>query len=262
MSNRFARSLAAVLATATALAQAQVPTEFEVASVRPNTAHDHIVTIDVGPGGRFAARGYTLKLLVQRAYGVMGWNISGGPGWLDSDRYDVSAKATVAGNLTEEQLKPMLQRFLAERFKFRFHESSKEMSGYALVLGRGVPNVKPAVDGQEHPETIRMSGVGLRGQGITMEMFATMIGGLLGMPVVDQTGLKGVYDVKVAWTQQTDQYTRGLPAVDPGDAGRSVEPVGSTLFTALQDQLGLKLTSHRATVRILVIDSAEKASAN
>jgi len=131
MSNRIAWSLIGVIASATAFAQAPAPAEFEVASVRPNTANDRIVTIDVGPGGRFSARGYTLVLLMQRAYGVMDWNVTGGPGWIRTDRYDVSAKAGIAGNLTEAQLRPMLQRLLAERFKLKLHQGSKEMSGYA-----------------------------------------------------------------------------------------------------------------------------------
>src|SRR5580704_16218205 len=77
-------------------AQMESATEFEVASVRPNMADDRIVTINVGPGGRFTARGYTLGLLMQRAYGVMDWNVSGGPAWIRSDRFDVAAKAPVA----------------------------------------------------------------------------------------------------------------------------------------------------------------------
>src|SRR6266403_795124 len=106
MSNRLARTLIGVIAAAAAAcSQGQAPTEFEVASVRPNTANDRIVTINLGPGGRFDARGYTLVLLMQRAYGVMDWNVSGGPGWIRTDRYDVAANALVPGNLTEEQLK-------------------------------------------------------------------------------------------------------------------------------------------------------------
>ena len=97
------RSLIAFIAAAAAFSQVQSPTEFDVASVRPNTADDRIVTINVGPGGRFACRGYTLVLLMQRAYGVMDWNVTGGPGWIRTDRYDVTATANVAGNLTEAQ---------------------------------------------------------------------------------------------------------------------------------------------------------------
>src|SRR5260221_5955517 len=116
-------NLVVIIAATVAPAKVRPPTEFDVASVRLNTANDRIVTIEVGPGGRFAARGYTLVLLMQRAYGVMDWNVSGGPGWIRSDRCDVIAKANVAGNLTEKQLQPMLQALLAERFKLRLHKS-------------------------------------------------------------------------------------------------------------------------------------------
>src|SRR3977135_4503832 len=112
MANRIAWSLIGFIAAAAAFAQMQAPTEFEVASVRPNTANDRIVTINVGPGGRFTARGYTLVLLMQRAYGVMDWNVTGGPDWIRSDRWDVNAKAIVPANLTEAQLQPMLQAML------------------------------------------------------------------------------------------------------------------------------------------------------
>src|SRR3989442_1202246 len=130
MPHRIGLTLLALVAAAV-LSQSPPPVRFEVASVKPNTLDDRIVTINVGPGGRFAARGYTLVLLMQRAYGVMDWNVTGGPGWIRTDRFDVTAKANVAGNLTEGQLKPMLQALLAERFKLRLHKASKEMNGYA-----------------------------------------------------------------------------------------------------------------------------------
>ena len=200
MSNRIARSLIGVIAPAAAFAQVQVQSEFDVASIRLNTANDRIVTINVGPGGRFAAKGYTLKLLIQRAYGVMGWNISGGPAWSDTDRYDVAATATIPGNLTERQLRPMLQGMLADRFKLRLHEDSKEMSGYALVLAKDGPKVTAAADGEEHPDTFRMNQAGLKGQGLAMEDFARYVAGKLGLVAVDKTGLKGLYDFEAEWT--------------------------------------------------------------
>jgi bla regulator protein BlaR1 len=246
------RSLIGVIAAAAAFSQVQAPTEFEVASIRPNKADDRIVTINVGPGGRFAARGYTLVLLMQRAYGVMDWNVSGGPGWIRTDRYDVTATANVAGNLTEGQLRPMLQILLAERFKLKLHQTSKEMPGYALVVGKHGPKVKASADGEEHADTFRMNRTGLSGQGISMENFARYVGGKLGLVAVDMTGLKAVYDFKVEWTEDPEQ----LPGADPRDAWRSA------VFAALQDQLGLKLAPQKIVVRMLVIDSVEKASEN
>jgi uncharacterized protein (TIGR03435 family) len=256
MPNRFACSLAGLIAASAAFAQSQAPTEFEVASVRPNTANDRIVTINVGPGGRFAARGYTLVLLMQRAYGVMDWNVSGGPEWIRVDRYDIAARASVEGNLTEGQLQPMLRKLLMERFKLKLHKSSKEVSGYALVPGKGGPKVKAAVTGEGHLDTFRMGAVGLSGQGITMENFARFVGGKLGLVAVDQTQLKGFYDFKAHWKVETDQSTSGLTGYDPRDELRFA------VFAALEDQLGLKLAAKKITVQMLVIDNVEKASAS
>ncbi|MBZ5611102.1 MAG: TIGR03435 family protein [Acidobacteriia bacterium] len=256
MPNRFAWSLTALIAAAAAFAQVKAPTEFEVASVRPNTANDRIVTINVGPGGRFAARGYTLGLLMQRAYGVMGWNVSGGPEWIRTDRFDVAANASVEGNLTEAQLQPMLQRLLAQRFKLSLHRSSKEMPGYALVVAKNGPKVKPAADRQEHQDSFRMGGTGLSGQGIAMQDFARFVGGKLGLVAVDETRLKGLYDFKADWKVEADPSASALPDFDPRDALRFA------VFTALQEQLGLKLAPKKITVQMLVIDNAERASAS
>jgi uncharacterized protein (TIGR03435 family) len=250
MRNRIVRIAIPVIAASAALGQTHAPTEFEVASVRLNTLNDRIVTINVGPGGRFAARGYTLVLLMQRAYGVMDWNVTGGPGWIRTDRYDVIAKADIPGDLTERQLKPMLQSLLAERFKLRLHQTSKEMPGYALVVSKGGPKVKPSADGEEHADTFRFSGTGLSGQGITMADLARYVAGKLGVVSVDKTGLKAAYDFKVDWQVDTD------PSGDPREALRAAA------FTAIQEQLGLKFSAQKITVQMLAIDSVEKASEN
>jgi len=252
MPNRIARSFIGLIALANAVGQVRAPLEFEVASVKPNKANDRIVTIQVGPGGRFMARGYTLKLLIQRAYGVMGFNISGGPGWLDTDRYDVAATAIVPGNLAEAQLQPMLRAMLADRFQLKLHDTTKEMSAYALVVAKGGPKLT-ASSGPENSDTFRMGGTGITGQGIGMQTFARFVGGKLGLIVVDQTGLQGIYDFKVQWTVEMDNTDARF---DMRDAMRPVA------FAALQNQLGLKLNAQKVPVRMLVIDTAEKASEN
>ena len=248
MSVRIARSLVAIVAAATA----QAPAEFEVASIKPNRLNDRIVSISVGPGDKFTARGYTLVLLMQRAYGVMDWNVTGGPAWIRSDRWDVAAKAPV--NLTEWRLRPMLQTLLAERFKLKVHKDSKEMPGYALVVARGGPKVK-AFAGEENPDAFRMNQMGLTGQ-VTMEDFARYVAGKLGLVAVDKTGLKGLYNFTAHWKEETDPNPGGLPGMDPRDGQRSA------VFTALEDQLGLKLVPQKITVQMLVIDSVEKALEN
>jgi uncharacterized protein (TIGR03435 family) len=232
------------------------PTEFEVASVKPNRLDDRIVTINVGPGGRFTARGYTLALLMQRAYGVMDWNVSGGPPWIRSDRFDISAKAIVTGNLTEQQLRPMLQRLLAERFKLKLHEDTREMPGHALVVAKGGPKLQAASPQEDHADTFRLNNTGLSGQGIAMTEFARYVAGKLGLVAVDKTGLEGFYDVKVSWKEEPDLYRGALPGVDPRDAYRSI------VFAAIEEQLGLKMTAQKIAVRMLVIDSVERATEN
>src|SRR5215471_5079240 len=117
VSHRLVPTLAGSL-LAVAMVGAQAP-RFEVASVKPNLLDDRIVTVRVGPGPTFMARGYTLVLLIQRAYGVMDWNVSGGPPWIRADRFDVMATADIKGDLTEEALKPRLAKLLEERFKLR-----------------------------------------------------------------------------------------------------------------------------------------------
>ncbi|MDP8979617.1 MAG: TIGR03435 family protein [Acidobacteriota bacterium] len=237
---------------ATAAFSQTAPREFEVASVRPNTANDRIVTINVGPGGRFAARGYTLGLLMQRAYGVMDWNITGGSAWIRTDRYDVVATAAVAGNLTEAHLQPMLQALLADRFKLKLHRVSKEVSGYALTVAKEGPKLKASPDGEEHEDSFRLNQTGMKGQGITMANLARFVGGKLGLIAVDRTGLTGVYDFNVDWPDVTDP-----------DSGVSLsEALRPVVFAALQNRLGLKLVAQKVSVPVLVIDSVQKASEN
>ncbi len=256
MLNRIPRSLIGLIAAGVAFAQGQVSAEFEVASVRQNMLDDHIVTIDVGPGGRFAARGYTLVLLIQRAYGVMDWNVTGGQEWIRTDRFDVVAKANVSGNLTERQLQPMLQKLLADRFKLRLHHTTKEMPGYALVIAKGGSKLKVSAEKDQHPDTFRMNNGGLHGEGVSMPDMARFVAGKLGLVAVDETGLKGLYDFKAEWKVEMEPPASGSPDHDPRDALRFA------VFSALQDQLGLKLSPKKITVQMLVIDSVERASAS
>jgi uncharacterized protein (TIGR03435 family) len=249
-----------VVAVSQVYSQPKPSTEFEVASVRPNMADDRIVTINVGPGGRFTARGYTLVLLLQRAYGVMDWNVTGGPAWIRSDRFDVSAKANVSGNLTEHELQPMLRRLLAERFRLKVHHASEQTRGYALVVARDGPKIKAAADplpsGEERQDEFRMNFNGLNGPAISMPTLARFVAGKLGVVAVDDTGLKGLYDVKAEWKFDPEQSTSRRPEEDLREAWRFI------VFNALQNQLGLKLVAKKITIQTIVVDHAEKAVAS
>ena len=159
----------------------------------------------------------------------MDWNVTGGPSWIRSDRFDVTAKASVMGNLTEAQLRPMLQTLLADRFKLKVHESSKEVAGHALTITGNGPKLKRSAASSEQPDSFRMNFTGLHGQAVSMKDFARYVAGKLGLVAVDQTGLPGLYDVDASWSVETDPSN-----ADFRDAYKFA------LFGALQDQLGAK----------------------
>jgi uncharacterized protein (TIGR03435 family) len=221
------------------------PLRFDAASVKPNKLDDHIVTIDVGPGGRFAARGYTLKLLIQQAYEIKGFQILGGPGWLDTDRYDVSGRGQAKA--TRHEVNQMLQALLADRFGLKLHPVQKEMQGFALEVAGGQAKLTPSKATEEAATMRRDQKGALISDGLSMPAFAKIVGAYVSKPVVDKTGLPGLYDFRIRWTERADQLSES-------------EPGGISLITALRDQLGLKLVSKRVPADLVQIDTASKAT--
>lgn len=253
MTIRIACTLAALLAaTATPPARAQAPAEFEVASVKPNLADDRIVTVHIDPGGRFTARGYTLALLIQRAYGVMDWNISGGPAWIRVDRYDVAAKANIEGEFTEAMLRPMLANLLADRFKLRLRPSTERVPGYALQVARRGDGLRTSA--ADNPYSFRFSNLGMSAQGISMRDFARFFGGKLGFILVDETGLPGFYDFDVNWKVQPGNPAGAFLGADPRD------PLRDAALEALRARLGLRVVPKKVTIETLVVEHAEKVT--
>jgi bla regulator protein BlaR1 len=267
---------------------------FEVASVKPNKSSDRGGRIMFGPGGRFVATNISVKGLIHIAYGVQDFQISGGPPWLGSDRYDIEAKAEGPSegdirNMSEEQRKLemdrrrlMLQALLAERFKLTLHKESKEAPIYALVVAKNGPKLKEATreelapppapaDPSDKPDPkrefkVKGQGIGMRpgevsGQAVKLSFLADVLSNQpeLGRTVLDKTGLKGSYDFTLKWTAEGPQ---GPMFKGPGDAPPPPDPNGPSLFTALEEQLGLKLESQKGPVDLLVIDRVEKASEN
>lgn len=226
--------------------------EFDAASVKVNKLDDRIVSIRVGPGGRFDARGYTLVLLMQRAYGVMDWNVTGGPSWIRTERFDVTAVAETGGrDLTEAQLRPMLAKLLAGRFRLRIRETTREMAGYALVTARGGAKVRLSRAGEaaDRDAAFRFSREGLWGEGVSMSDFARFVSGKTGVIGVDQTGLPGFYDFKAEWKEDPN-------AIDAREEFRAL------VFDAIDKQLGLKFERRKVSVRTLVIEQVERPTPN
>ena len=305
-------SLAGFTGPRTGLAQAQVaiaapqnqaaaPQSFEVASIKPSApqaAGVFVIRMGVSPGGRWTATGVTVSMLIQQAYDIRDYQITGGPGWLTSERYDIVAKAETP-DLTRETARVLLQSLLAERFSLKFHRETKELPIYELVVGKNGPKLhksetQPAPANLQPPNPsnagqagvaggggggavtsgrgaptkggsmIRMGRGQLEAQMTPVSAIAQMLAQQLGRPVVDKTGIEGSYDFSLQWTPDETQRGAGFGGMDrpATETPLPADTSGPSIFTAVQEQLGLKLESAKGPVEILVIERVEKASGN
>jgi uncharacterized protein (TIGR03435 family) len=295
--------------------------EFEAASVKPAEPLDTgammaggRVQIRMGCSfpnpGRFTCSGMPLRALLVRAYGVKMYQISG-PGWMDSERFDIVAK--VPAGATPEQVNLMLQKLLVDRFQMTVHRETKELPVYALVVGRNGHKLKESADGgKQSPIDAALAGRGVppppaggNGQrsmtvmssggsdakgGVMMTMrdglseivgskapvssLAGVISTQVNRPVLDETGLKGEYDFTLDFAP--DETVRpggasgavvvtvpgpgGAGAVPPAPGSETRDPASaSSIFSAIQSQLGLKLEPKKSSAEMIVVDNAEKA---
>jgi uncharacterized protein (TIGR03435 family) len=216
------------------------PPAFEAATIkpskdRPGHSGSHSRT------GMIVLTGQTLKSLICNAYQVKDFQVSGGPKWMDDDRFDINAKAEGAAD--GPQLKNMLQTLLADRFQLVFHREQKIGPAYALVLVKSGLKIKP-VEGATGSNSNGGKGQ-LTVTGMTMPRFADLLTGELKTPVVDLTETPGAYDFKLEWSIEGDK-----------------DDAQSALFAALQSQLGLKMELRKLPVDLIVVDRAEKPSEN
>ena len=226
----------------------QPPQRFEVAVIRLSRSADlNGTSFELFEGGRIRITNEPVKLLIRAAFHLQNSEIAGGPVWLDSDRYDIEAKTGRPEKPNPEQLSPMIQNLLADRFSLKFHREKRELPVYALVAAKGGARLKANLDGGVGA-TKTSVGPGksrLDGTAVSMELLAGYIGNRLGQIVVDKTGLSGGYDFTLEWA--------------PNQAADSSAP---SLVTALREQLGLRLESQKSPVEVLVIDALEKPSEN
>ncbi len=272
---------------AVAIAQTDPPAtdlspRFEVASIKPAAPEERRMLIGRGPGGGISITNMTLKQMIQNAWHILPFQISGGPAWVDSARYNIVAKPE--NKPASGEISLMLQALLEDRFQLAIHSETKELPVYALVLarkdGRLGENLKESKEGSctapdpnQPPPLMQpggrpklgcggaiLGGRGLNGVSVPIAELSRSLSLLLGRGVIDKTGLTGKYDYTVEFTPDESVALRmapGPPAVAaPADSSKP------TLFTALQEQLGLKLESQKGPVEIFVIDRAEKPSGN
>ena len=264
-----------------AVCQIQTPTQiprFEVASIKLSSPAGGGTQIGVSPGGTFTARNVTVRTLIQQAYDLREFQVSGGPGWLDAQLYDIVAKGNgIAGSddemrkITDEQRKAFkaqfllkLQTLLAERFQLKVRRETKQLPIYALVIGKSGAKIKsaggePSLGGL----TVRGGDAGqmvLTGNSVSMAALARLLSSRVDHTVVDMTELKGDYDFKMSFSLDMGPS----PGSQGGGVGQpaGTDAAGPSIFTALQEQLGLRLEPRKGPVEVLVIDSVEKPSEN
>jgi uncharacterized protein (TIGR03435 family) len=262
----------ASLAVATACAafgqSAASPLSFEVASIKPA---DGLTTRMRGDVGRLDYASVSLKLMIQRAYGVQSYQISG-PDWIASTRFDVVAKLPI--DTPRSKIPEMLQSLLAERFKLATHRETKESSMYALVVGKNGPKMKESeVDPNtppgpgRGPMTMNLRG-NLKAKNVNMALLANLLAQQLGLRVVDQTGLQGNYDFDLYYAPDDGQLMSPVGTPPPGggvpgevqvSSARDPDVNGMPLVNAVQSQLGLKLEAKKGPVDLVVVDHIEKA---
>jgi uncharacterized protein (TIGR03435 family) len=233
---------------------------FEVATIKPSKPDE--------PGKLFGIRGNhfktintTLTDLITFAYGVQQKQIVGQPEWMDKDKWDIEAQPDVPGAPNKLQVATMIQKLLADRFQLKFHDDKKELSAYVLTVAKsGNKMTAGSTDPNQLPALFFTALGRLTVQNATMEDFAGLMQtAVLDKPVVDQTALAGKWNFPLKWTPDESQFGgMGIKVPPPSDAPDAPPP----LFTAIQEQIGLKLEAGKAQVKVLVIDKAEKPSAN
>jgi uncharacterized protein (TIGR03435 family) len=250
---------AAMLFTAMAsgleYAQPATPAAFEVATIKPTGLTLGVKWIRMPSNGELITRGTSLKDLIQYAYALHPNLIAGASGWMESERYDIIGKPEPGKLPREDELKAMLRTLLADRFKLEFHRAPKDSSVYVLVIAKAGPKLKErrAVDG-DASTSLSFQGARLPARSVSMPMLAEALQTVvLDRPVIDGTGLKGKYDFDLVWMPEPDQFL-GRGADVPSDAN------APSIFTAIQEQLGLRLDSRKAPLESLIVDHAEKPS--
>jgi uncharacterized protein (TIGR03435 family) len=244
--------------------------DFDVASVKQNKGDSGMMRWMYTSDG-ISLTNLSLKNVIASAYDVKQFLISGGPSWVNNISFDLDAKVAASDVETFKKLSPaqrrlMLQKLLAERFNLAVHFETKTLPVYDLVIATGGPKFKPAApdppapspdaDPSDHPKPrggLSMGKGMLKLQDMPFSSFVSQLGYAVDREVIDKTGLVGKYNIDLKWTPDD------RPGSESGLTDQDAEP---HLFTALQEQLGLKLESAKGPVQTLIIDRAEMPSAN
>jgi uncharacterized protein (TIGR03435 family) len=235
--------------------------EFDAVSVKPSDPNSwHGTVVSVTPGGTLHVVNATLKDLIETAYDVRTFQIEGGPKWADATKYDVDATpgtrpqsaAVPPPGWTNVRFK--VQALLKDRFQLQLHRETRTAPIYSLTIAKGGAKLSALSATQQTQRGITAGQGTMLGEAASMTQLAYKLSRLLQRPVVNNTGLEGNYDFKLEWTP------------DPGPSAPDGQPVGisvgPSVFSALQQQLGLRLEATQGPVDVLVIDHVDKPSEN
>jgi bla regulator protein blaR1 len=247
---------------------------FEVASIKPADPDTRGSSIQLVPGGGLNVTNIPLRTMIALANGVREFQVSGGPGWVGTERFDVTARVAPAATKGQEDLAKMnegqfktvrdqsnerLRALLADRFQLIVHKETKDQPIYALVVSKSGAKLQEVKEAEAR-RGMRIGRGRAEGFGISIEMLAQDLSSLMERPVVDKTELTGKYDFVLEWTPDlADARTQGF---GDGITSPAPAPGGPTIFTALQEQLGLRLESQKGPIENIVIDRVEKPSEN
>ena len=235
--------------------QSQAAAEFDIASIKPNKSSSNSSRISSSKG-IFRASNISAKALLLNAFDVLPEQISGAPAWIDDDRFDIEAKAEYDPVTGEEssRMQQRLQALLASRFEFKMHRETREWQVYSLVAGKNGPKLTPS---EEKGSSTRVGNGHMEAKGITMDSLAYSLAGWLGRPTVNKTGLEGKFNLTLDFEPE-----RSVRVVGGAEPIAGVDVARPSLFTAVQDQLGLKLESRKAPVEMLVVDHIARPTDN
>jgi uncharacterized protein (TIGR03435 family) len=234
-------------------AQAQ---SFDVASIRPHAPDDNRFGVKMPSDGRFTATGCVAKLVLMVAYDVQETQIIGGPSWFATEKWDIQARSAGDVARSAEETRLMLQNLLAERFALRIHRQTEQRPAYVVTIAKGGAKFKA----REQPgrTNVQITSNSIRIEAGDLARMVQVLATALGRPVIDRTGLRGLYDFSVQW-DDAPVREGGVPGLDvPAAPGND----RGSIFTAFQEQLGLRLEPQRAPVEVIVVDGVERPSAN
>jgi uncharacterized protein (TIGR03435 family) len=249
--------VAALLIAVASSGQAQSSRpQFAAVSIKPNRSDNQGINNRFGPEV-FNYTNVTLRLFVEIMYSLKDYQLFGGPAWMNTEKWDIVARTD--GPTDWQRKYEMAKTLLAERFQLQFHWETREMPLYLLVALKDGPRFREPKSDEDGG--LRVSSGLLIGHKWDMSTFANVLSSQLNIPIVDKAGLKGIYDFELKWSPAPNEGNF-TPNANDGGVPSPADPSGPTIFTALQEQLGLKLESSKGLVEVLVVDSVSKPSEN